>query len=153
MSGSDSGFESLQGQRMSDAQIDRLLRDEGVGVLSMADDGVPYGLPLSFGYDGGDRLYFLFAGHSDAGRKVSYAERTELASFLAYDMASAERWRSAIVAGPVERIRPDEWERAREAMADNAFRPQLLTGVNAAENPRVWALDVRERSGRAVGLE
>lgn len=137
---------------MSDDQIDQLLRDEGVGVLSMADEGVPYGIPMSFGYDGADRLYVLFAGHSEAGRKVSYAERSEVVSFLAYDIGSAEKWRSAVVSGPFERIVPDEWERAREAMADNAFRPQLLSGVNAAENPRVWALHAEEKSGRAVGI-
>jgi len=145
------GLDSLRGQRMTDDQIDQLLREEGVGVLSLADEGVPYGIPMSFGYDGDDRLYFLFAGHSEAGRKVSYAERSELASFLAYDVTSAGEWRSAVVSGPFERIVIDEWDRAREAMADNAFRPQLLESVNAAENPRVWALAVEEKSGRAVG--
>ncbi|MFB6191800.1 MAG: pyridoxamine 5'-phosphate oxidase family protein [Haloarculaceae archaeon] len=146
-----SNFEALRGHRMIDSEIDRLLVEEGVGVLSLADGGVPYGVALSFGYDGDDRLYFVFVGHSDEGRKVTYAERSEAASFLAYDLESRDEWRSVVVEGPLRRIDPDEWDAAREAMADNAFRPQLLTGVDVRRNPRVWALTAEERSGRAVG--
>lgn len=140
--------EELYGHRMDDAAIDQLLREEGVGVLSLCHDGVPYGVPLSFGYDGD--VYVLFAGHSTEGRKVTYAERADRASFLAYELASGTEWRSAIVEGPIRRIRPETWDRAREAMADNAFRPQLLTDVDVGENPRVWVLEVEEASGRAV---
>lgn len=136
---------------MTEDEVDELLADEGIGVLSLSTGGVPYGLPLSFGYDGDGRCYFVFAGHSEAGRKVTYAERSEVASFLVYDLESAEAWRSAILEGPIERIDPAEWDRAREAMADNAFRPELLTDVDVRTNPRVWVLAAEERAGRAVG--
>ncbi len=147
------GTDALQGNRMIEAEIDRLLTEEGVGVLSMTDGDAPYGLPLSFGYDGSDRLYFVFAGHSEEGRKVRYAEQSTEVSFLAYDLESAAEWRSAVVSGPFDRIQPDEWETARESLADNAFQPQLLTSIDVQDNPRVWALTAEEKSGRAVGVE
>lgn len=146
-----SEFEALRGHRMIGSEIDRLLVEEGVGVLSLADDGVPYGVALSFGYDGDARLYFVFVGHSEEGRKVTYADRTETASFLVYDIESRDEWRSAVVEGPFERIDPEEWDAAREAMEDNAFRPQLLTDIDVREHPRVWVLTADEKSGRAVG--
>lgn len=148
-----SEFDVLQGSRMNESAIDQLLEDVGVGTLSMSNDGVPYGVPLSFGYDGNDRLYFVFVGYSTAGRKVAYAEASEVVSFLVYDIVSETEWRSAIVAGTFERITPEEWDVAREAMADNAFRPMLLTDTDPQETPRVWVLDAEEKSGRAVSLE
>ena len=36
----------------------------------MATDDVPYCLPLSFGYDGDDRLSVVFRSYSAAGRLV-----------------------------------------------------------------------------------
>lgn len=143
----------LHGHELSEAAIDRLLKEVGVGVLSMASKGTPYGLPLSFGYDGSDRLYFVFFGHSETGRKVTFAERTPEASFLVYDIESEEAWRSAIISGNIDRIGPDEWENAREAMAANAFRPQLLTDTDLQEDPRVWRLRAAEKSGRTVGWD
>ncbi len=70
-----------------------------------------------------------------------YAEQTETATFLVFDVEPDGAWRSVIVEGDLDRTTPDEWERAREAMADNAYRPDLLTDVDPHENPRVWALE------------
>jgi nitroimidazol reductase NimA-like FMN-containing flavoprotein (pyridoxamine 5'-phosphate oxidase superfamily) len=134
---------------MDEQKIESYLADQGVGVLSMAAGDAAYGIPLSFGYDGG-RLYFVFAGHSEEWRKVSYAERTETATFLAFDVEPDGAWHSVVVEGRLGRITPDEWDRAREAMADNAYRPDLLTDVNVQENPRVWALEAAEMTGRTV---
>jgi nitroimidazol reductase NimA-like FMN-containing flavoprotein (pyridoxamine 5'-phosphate oxidase superfamily) len=134
---------------MPEPAVDQLLRERGIGVLSLANDGVPYGLPLSFGYDD-DRAYFLFAGHTEEGRKARYAEESDEASLLVLDVASGSEWRSAIVRGPFARATPTEWDAAREAMADNAYRPDLLTDVDPQQDPRVWVLEVTEKSGRAM---
>lgn len=134
---------------MPESAIDQLLRERGIGVLSLANDGVPYGLPLSFGYDG-NRAYFLFAGHSEEGRKVRYAEASEEASLLVFEVESDGVWRSVVVRGSLTRITPTEWDAAREAMADNAYRPDLLTDVDIRSDPRVWALEAAEKSGREM---
>lgn len=140
----------LQGQKMSQEGIEKMLKQEGIGVLSMASEGTPYSIPISFGYDD-DRLYFLLVGHSEQGRKMRFAEWTEEASFLVFNVNSDSGWRSAIVSGPLDRITPGKWDRAREAMADNAYRPDLLTAVDVQADPRVWELTITEKSGRAVG--
>jgi hypothetical protein len=142
--------EVLEGNRMIDAEIDALLEEVGFGVLSMSLDGVPYGLPLSFGYDGESRLYFVFVGHSDEGRKTEYAERADVVGFLAYDVADADDWRSVVVDGSLDRITIDDWEAAREALGENGWRPQLLSDVDPDQDPRVWALEIESRSGRKV---
>lgn len=141
---------ALMGHEMSDEAIDHFLTEEGVGVLSLAAGDEPYGFPISFGYDG-DYCYFLFVGHSEDGRKVRLAEQAETASFLVYDVAGDEMWRSAIVRGPFARITHKEWDDARAAMVDNAYRPDLLTDFDERSDPRVWALAVDERTGRSIG--
>ncbi|MFO7834207.1 MAG: pyridoxamine 5'-phosphate oxidase family protein [Halohasta sp.] len=144
-------YQSLLGMEMDDAAVDDLLTENGIGVLSMSAEGVPYGVPLSFGYDGTDTLYFVFLDASADLRKETYAEGTTEASFTTFDVDPDGSWRSVIVSGPLDRIVVDEWDDAREAMADNAYQSELLGKYELQENPNVWALDIQERSGRAVG--
>ena len=146
-------FQSLLGFEMDDAEIDEVLTEQGIGVLSMSADGVPYGVPLSFGYGGDDRLYFVFLDASAELRKEAFAEQASVASFTTFDVGPDGAWRSVIVAGPLERITIDEWDTAREAMVDNAYQSNLFSEYELQENPNVWALDIRERSGRGVGQE
>lgn len=148
-----SELQPIRGGRMDESEIDRLLAEQGFGVLSMASDERAYGIPLSFGYDGDDRLYFVFVGYSEEWKKMTFADESAAVSFLVLDVESGHEWRSVIVSGSFERITYDEWEVAREAIADNAFRPDLLTDVNIQENPQVWVLEADEKTGRAVGTE
>ncbi|SNR36135.1 pyridoxamine 5'-phosphate oxidase family protein [Halorubrum vacuolatum] len=141
----------LVGGEMDASAIDDALREIGLGVLSMSADGVPYGVPISFGYDGSDTLYFVFIDQSVDLRKESYAERSDLASFTAYDVNPDGSWRSVIVSGSLDRITIDEWDAAREALAGNAYRSNQFERYEIDENPNVWALDIDDRSGRAVG--
>ncbi|MFB6255793.1 MAG: pyridoxamine 5'-phosphate oxidase family protein [Haloplanus sp.] len=145
-----SSYQTFLGSEMDVSDIDEFLTRTGVGVLSMSVDGVPYGVPLSFGYDG-DALYFLFVGRSVNLKKERYAERSRQASFAAFDVDPDGSWRSAIVTGPITRITPQEWDSARAALADNAFESDLLGEHDIEEHPNVWALDIEERSGRIVG--
>lgn len=140
----------LWGHRMMDSEIDTLLTEQGVGTLSMAGEERAYSIPMSFGYDAPEKLYFLFAGHSEEGNKVAYAEQTDTASFVVFDVESPSTWRSVVVEGSLSRITPPEWDTAREAMADNAYQGELIAGVDRQEDPRVWVLDVAQRTGRAL---
>ena len=146
----DTDRRPLLGIELDDPEIDDLLRELGVGILSMSADGVPYGVPLSFGYDG-DALYFAFLGASADLRKETYAEQSDEASFTAVDTGPDGAWRSVIVSGPLDRITPEEWDAAREAMLDNAYQSALLAEHELREHPNVWTLDIEERSGRAIG--
>ncbi|EMA26425.1 pyridoxamine 5'-phosphate oxidase family protein [Haloarcula argentinensis] len=148
-----SDYQPLLGAELEDSVIDEVLTERGVGVLSMAAEGVPYGVPLSFGYDGEDTLYFMFLGATTELRKETYAEQADVASFTTFDIGQDGAWRSVIVAGPLKRIEIDEWDSARESLADNAYQSNLLSEYELQENPNVWALKVQERSGRAVGQQ
>jgi len=146
-------FQPLMGAELDELAIADVLETVGVGVLSMSADGVPYGVPLSFGYDGADSLYFLFLGSTTELRKETYAEQSDVASFTTFDIDPDGSWRSVIVSGPIDRITVDEWDEAREALTDNAYQSNLLAEYELQENPNVWALEIADWSGRAVGRE
>jgi nitroimidazol reductase NimA-like FMN-containing flavoprotein (pyridoxamine 5'-phosphate oxidase superfamily) len=148
-----SNHQPLLGLELDDSGIDDVLTTAGAGVLSMSADGEPYGVPLSFGYDGDDALYFVFLGASADLRKETYAELSDVVSFTTFEMQRDGAWRSVIVSGPLERITVDDWDEAREAMADNAYQSNLLSEYELQENPNVWRLEIEERGGRAVGGE
>lgn len=148
-----SDFQSLLGLQMDDAEVGDVLTEVGIGVLSMSVEGVPYGVPLSFGYDGDEKLYFVFLSASTDLRKETYAEQVDTASFTTFDVDPDGSWRSVIVAGPLDRITVDEWDVAREAMADNAYQSNLFSKYELQENPNVWVLEIRDRSGRTAGKQ
>jgi hypothetical protein len=148
----DSTADPLAEHRLTDDEIDDLLRESGWGVLSTCRDGVPYSVPLSFGYAAPDAAYFAFVGTSAEGRKVQYAAATRRAGLLAFDVNGPADWRSVYVEGPLERVHVDEWDTAREALAANGWHPQLYAEVDAdkGSDPRVWALRIEETGGRRV---
>lgn len=67
-------FGEIEGVGMDDAEIETFLRERGIGVLSLASDAEAYGVPISFGYDGDDRLCFVFLRVGERSRKRSSPE-------------------------------------------------------------------------------
>lgn len=145
--GMRSDLDALAGNRMDEAGIDGVLSRVGIGVLSLARDGEAYGVPVSFGYDGADRLYFVFVGYGETSRKESFAAATDRASFVAYEVGDEHDWRSVIVDGRLVEIGPDGWADASAALADNAWYPSLFRAAEPLRDLDVWALEIDSRSG------
>ena len=145
----DTDHRPLPGLELDDPELDEMLPETGVGILSMSADGVPYGVPLSFGYDG-DALYSVFLGATAALRKETYADQSDTASFAAIDVGPDGAWRSVIVSGPLDRIAPERWDDAREAMLDNAYQSDLLAEPERVGARRSGAVGSRRRAVTAV---
>lgn len=92
-------------QQIPDAEVRRILKEATNGVLSLVDScGLPYGVPMSFVYDGEDTIYFHGAR---SGRKIDCIRHCENASFcvVALDDVQTEEfttyYRSVIVSGQI----------------------------------------------------
>lgn len=137
----------LRGVPMDRTEADEFLRDQGVGVLSLADDGEAYGVPISFGYDG-ERLYFFLVRFGEDSEKLDFAGTTTAASFAAYDFEDEHRWRSVVVRGPIEPVPEGDVEAADDALSDNArFASLFPFGEPMTERPR-YQLTVEEVTGQ-----
>jgi len=110
---------------LPEPDLDDALPEPGAGTLSVSADGVPYGVPLSFGYDG-DRIYPVSLGGTAEPRNETHAEQSDAARVTAVSDDPDGAWRSVTVAGPLDRIGPGVWDAAREAMPDNAHRSNRL---------------------------
>jgi nitroimidazol reductase NimA-like FMN-containing flavoprotein (pyridoxamine 5'-phosphate oxidase superfamily) len=144
MSASD--FAAIQGIEMSDESIDEFLRERGVGVLSLASEGEAYGVPVSFGYDG-DNLYFVYLRVGEASRKEEFTDRTERASFNAFEVRDKHRWRSVVVSGLIRPAADDEWGALVSAMEDNAWFPSLFSEAEPMRDILGFVLEIDAATG------
>jgi hypothetical protein len=132
-------------EEMDDAEIANFLASQGVGVLGLPAADGPYLLPMSFGYDGGDTLYFTFVlGETSA--KEEATEAAETARFLVYSAKSLFTWQSVLLTGTVERVPESEWDAVEDTM-ENAWHPDLLQGADLSRGVRIYRFHVDERTG------
>ena len=99
-------------QLLPEQSIKEILYNASNGILSLVDcDGEPYGVPLSFVYDGDSSIYF----HSAVkGRKIECITYDQRCSFcvVAQDLIVPEEFtsyfRSVIVKGTIHVVIEDE---------------------------------------------
>lgn len=105
---------------MDEAEVEDRLHSEVAGVLSLADEGRAYGVPVHHHYDGGS-LYFRL-GDDDHSRKLAFAETTEEASFVLFGVEEPESW-SVLVTGAFGRLPEEERAAFDEAEINERFGP------------------------------
>jgi hypothetical protein len=136
-------------ERMADRAIDEFLSSQGVGVLALPGEDLPYLIPLSFGYDGESALYFTYVLGESSGKREA-TERSDRARFLVYAAESAFVWRSVLLTGTIEPVPEAEWESHAAAM-ENAWRPDLFESADA--DVELYRFAVTDRTGiRHAGL-
>lgn len=139
----------LHGETMTDDELDTFLEGNGVGVLSLADGDDAYGIPISYGYDADERrLFFVFLEGGTESRKDRFAEATDNASFLVYDVESEHEWASAIVDGTLRPVDDDEWDDLSDALERNAWYPDLFSASEPMRGIAGWEIEIENASGR-----
>jgi len=139
---SQNPYAQFSGTPMSRADIDRLLTDRGYGIVSLCDDGDPYSVPLSFGYDG-ESVYLPFLSESPQSTKADYVSEGATVRLLATDIAGRFDWRSVAVTGPVHAVDPDgeEWDRFISTLDDNGWFIRGFERADSLDSVQGWRLD------------
>jgi nitroimidazol reductase NimA-like FMN-containing flavoprotein (pyridoxamine 5'-phosphate oxidase superfamily) len=144
--------EDVGGEPMDDGVIHQFLHERGTGVLSLADDGEAYGIPISYGYDEeAGRIYFVFLRPGERSKKETFAERTERASLLVQAVDSPQEWQSVVASGAIHRTDDDERERAVEAIDEDAWYPNVFRESAPTRGIVGYVLDIEELTGRTGG--
>ena len=146
---SEGQFGPWIGTPMSDRDIDNLLDEAGYGILSLADDGDAYAIPVSVGYDGAD-IYLAFLEMDPPHRKSEFAKATDNACLNVSNIDGRFDWQNIVVTGP---LRPVEsgtgaFETLLEVMEDNAWFSTTFMRDSAISNVQGYVLDAEEISGR-----
>lgn len=141
-------FAAIEGIELDREAVDAFLREQGTGTLSLTNGSDAYGVPISFGFDGADSIYFVFLRIGERSRKEAFAESTERACLTVYDVTSKHAWTSVVVSGPIRRIEDDEWPTLEAAIGDNAWYPSLFSEAEPMQDIQGWELQIEERTGQ-----
>lgn len=148
---------------LSEQEAVEVLEAESVGILSMCDEGEPYGVPMSFGYHDGD-VYFEF-GTVKEGRKFEVLEESPRATLTAYALdrsrwgdATANilptgfAWVSVIATGDVEKIEDPSDEAMESVFEARHPSPANPWGGSMSETDLTfYRMEVEKLSGRMAG--
>ncbi|MFC6725707.1 pyridoxamine 5'-phosphate oxidase family protein [Halobium palmae] len=91
---------------MNDGEVERALRENEVGVLSLSGEGDAYAIPVAYHY--ADRTLFFRLGEHEGSEKIRFVDATDRACFLLYDYESEMDSWSVLARGPISRVPPDE---------------------------------------------
>lgn len=130
---------------MGAEEIRNFLRNQGMGVLALPGRGVPYVIPMAFGYDGGRQLYFSFflAGESE---KRDLAVDAETARFLVYSADSPFFWESVVLTGTIDEVPAGEWGDQDVAM-DNAWHLDVFEQADSTGDVSLFEFVVDDQRG------
>jgi nitroimidazol reductase NimA-like FMN-containing flavoprotein (pyridoxamine 5'-phosphate oxidase superfamily) len=88
---------SISPGTMEAGEIERFLRSHHWGVLCTVGGGQPYGVPVSYGFDG--RSVFIATG---PGRKTTNLAASRAVCLTIADVEDGDRWRCVVVSGEAE---------------------------------------------------
>ncbi|ELZ84206.1 hypothetical protein C455_00847 [Haloferax larsenii JCM 13917] len=131
---------------LDDDEVAERLANASSGILSLADDGRAYGVPVHVAYDaGGGRLLFRLTDDGDS-EKFDFVEATTEATFVCYEDAGKDSW-SIMARGSVRTLPDDE-------VPDDATINELFGGVRIFDEEiddlqvHLVELDFDELTGR-----
>lgn len=137
---------------MDQREIDAALDGAGWGIVTLAEEDVPYSIPVSFGYDGED-VYFVFIRDSPTNTKFEFAEEGKTARLLVTDVRGRFDWQSIAVTGELRSIRPDtsDWDDLIAVLDEKAWFSSEFERAEGIEELVGWRLEPDQIRGLEVG--
>ena len=142
-------------QMLAKVDCDNILAKATNGILSLVDtDGAPYGVPMSFVYDGHDSIYLHSAVN---GHKIDCIRHDRRCSFAVVDqdMVVPEEfttyYRSVIVTGRIVLLDGDEEIHKGLIMLGEKYSPGIYSGEEIAkslDHVMVMRLDIESMTGK-----
>lgn len=132
-------------EKMTDAEIDQFLAEQGVGVIAIPTGELPYVIPLSFGYDGESRLYFTYLLFGVESKKEDMSDRADRARFLVHAAPSIYEWRSVLLTGTLAEVADEQWGQLQSAM-ENAWHPELFTSATPMRGIKGYEFRITDRT-------
>jgi hypothetical protein len=115
---------------MDEAEVADYLRDGRVAVLSLADDGRAYAVPVGYHYDGESLLVRLL--DDDDAEKADYLDGTREACLLLYGVDGDASWSIQARGSPRELV-GDERAAFDDERINEAFGPVRVFGEPTAD--------------------
>ena len=139
---------------MADAEVDEFLGSHETGVLALAGAEEPYAIPISYGYEAGDRSLYLRLVSTPESEKRAFLSSTPQARLVVYDDVD-DTYRSVVVHGQLEEISPDELTPGDIAQYGRAKRPLFEIWAESKRDLTIelYRLAATEITGRRVSID
>lgn len=139
---------------LSEEETDSILGRHETGVLSLARDGEPYSIPISYGYDGEQRRFYfrlVSASESEKGRFLASAPEARLVVYEEDDPV----YLSVVAAGTLEEIQRENLTVEHIEQYGTAKRPLFeIWGEPSRDlDINLYQLDPNGISGRRTEID
>lgn len=139
---------------LSDGEIDSFLGGHETGVLSLAREGKPYAVPISYGYDSSHRRFYLRLISNPESEKRKFLKSTPHARLVVYEEDDPV-YTSVVATGTLSEISRDELTVEHIEQYGEAKRPlfEIWGESLPALTVGLYRLDPDELSGRRVEMK
>ena len=140
---------------MTVEETDAFLGANETGVLSLADADDPYAVPISYGYDAGNRTFYFRLVSTDGSEKRRFLADEPRARFVVYGDDDGEAYRSVVAGGEIREIDPAELSVDQIQQYGEAKRPLFEIWGKGKESLdiRLYELDATELTGRRTEID
>ncbi len=134
---------------MDEEEISERLAENETGVLSLADGGRAYAVPVSYRYEDGT-IYVRLADDGDS-EKLAYLDATREACLVLYDAAPLDESWSVVVTGRLVDVTEAFVDGAEVDRVTDAFDPLRVFDESIDDvTVRVYEFEVFSETGRKV---
>jgi nitroimidazol reductase NimA-like FMN-containing flavoprotein (pyridoxamine 5'-phosphate oxidase superfamily) len=139
---------------LSAAETDRLLAQHETGVLSLAAEDVPYAIPVSYGYDADERLFYLRLVATPGSEKAQFLDGDPRARLVVQE-SEGDSYHSVIATGRLVEIPREELTVADVEQYGDAEPPlfEMWGRDKRGLDVDLYVLDPGEITGRTVDVE
>lgn len=139
---------------LSDRDIDSFLSRHETAVLSLAQGGQSYAIPISYGYDRAHRRFYLRLVSNPESEKREFLKTTPHARLVVYE-EDDPIYTSVVATGTLHEITRDELTVEHIEQYGDARRPlfEIWGDSLPAINVRLYRFDPEELSGRRAEME
>lgn len=135
-------------------ETDALLGRHETGVLSLARDDDPYAIPISYGYDAEERVFYMRLVSTPDSEKSAFLSGTPDVRLVVYEEAG-QTYRSAVVTGVLEPVSRDELTPEHVVQYGDAKRPlfEIWGEARSELDIGLYVLRPTDISGRRIELD
>lgn len=139
---------------MTPDETDTFLGRHETGVLALARADAPYAVPVSYGYDGRDRRFFLRLVSTPESEKRRFLASSPNARLVVYE-EDGNTYRSVVAVGRLDEVRPGDLTVEHVEQYGQAKRP--LFEIWGQDKPDLdiglYELDPEDVSGRRIEVD
>lgn len=135
-------------------EVDAFLGRHETGVLTLARDDEPYAVPISYGYDGDRRRFYLRLVSTPESEKRRYLSSNPECRLVVYKR-DGDVYHSVVATGSLEEVPAEELTVEHVEQYGDARRPLFeIWGESRADlNVQLYQLDPESVSGRRVVVD